>query len=175
MNLIDEGPGDVGSKHIGDCCYIIKKIDVNVVAPTDGANHTRLDGGDDRTGVRMRLSAIRCGQDGNEPTEERFADYTTSNLDMVLWTSRYTIEYCLPLQEHNTEGIVFRVNGEEYKTFDMDARLKNCDVAKWSYNDSFQERNATKETRWMNWVLERRERMKKGLELYDDGSPSRLF
>ncbi|KAF4344783.1 hypothetical protein FBEOM_1250 [Fusarium beomiforme] len=174
-NLINEGPGDIGSKHIDNRCYIINKVDVNVVAPTDGADHTRLDCNGDRPGIRLRRSQLRCRQDGNESPEERLAGYMTNNLGMVLGASRYTIQYCLPLQEHITDSIVFRVNGKEYKRFNMDYLLQNCDVAEWSYDDSFRERNMTKATRWMKWVLERRERMKKGLELDDNGPETRLF
>jgi hypothetical protein len=174
-DLISEGPGCIGSQHIGNRCYIINKIDVNVVAPTDGADHTRLDGLDrDRRG-RLRLSAFSSGLDDDEPPEGKLAHYMTRNLRWVLGASRYTIEHCLVLHEHITESINFRVNGEELETFVMDERLKACDVAKWTYDDSFRDRNATKATRWIEWVVQRRERMKKGLELNDNGPKTLLF
>ncbi|KAF9764436.1 hypothetical protein IL306_002808 [Fusarium sp. DS 682] len=168
MDLFREGPGYVGSRHIGNRSYIINKIDVNVVAPTDGADHNRLDCSTNDSKSWLRRSRFHCGEDENELPEVKVAGYMTSNLQYLFGASRYAIEYCLTLHEHIIDGITFRVNGEERKRFEMDRLLKACDVAKWSYDHTFIDRNAAKVTRWMNWVVERREKMKKGLELdYD--------
>jgi hypothetical protein len=76
----------------------------------------------------------------------------------------------LELHEHITESIIFKVNGQEWKKIQMNEVLQNCDISRWQYDVGFRDRNAMKMTRWLNWVLDRRERMKKGLEL-DENRP----
>ncbi|KAJ0146032.1 Uncharacterized protein HZ326_11253 [Fusarium oxysporum f. sp. albedinis] len=166
IGLIEYGPGYLG--RLDNCCFIINEIEVDVVAPTDGAAHTKLECRDNENPVWLYRSRIRS-RDERVP-EKRLISYMTNELDYVFSATRYTIEYCLELHEHITESIIFKVNGQEWKKIQMNEVLQNCDISRWQYDVGFRDRNAMKMTRWLNWVLDRRERMKKGLEL-DENRP----
>ncbi|EXM16942.1 hypothetical protein FOTG_14832 [Fusarium oxysporum f. sp. vasinfectum 25433] len=166
IGLIEYGPGYLG--RLDNCCFIINEIEVDVVAPTDGAAHTKLECRDNENPVWLYRSRIRS-RDERVP-EKRLISYMTNELDYVFSATRYTIEYCLELHEHIIESIIFKVNRQEWKKIQMDEVLQNCDISRWQYDVGFRDRNAMKMTRWLNWVLDRRERMKKGLDL-DENRP----
>ncbi|KAF4448379.1 hypothetical protein F53441_8187 [Fusarium austroafricanum] len=170
-NLISDGPGYIGSPDGRG--FIINKIDVNIIAPTDGAAHTRLEFGDDMEEPYWFYGS-KIGNEDLAP-EERLANYMTRELEYIFTASRYTLAYCLVLHEHIVDSILFRVNGEETVRITLDECLENCNIGKWQHDVNFQEHNAGKATRWLEWVTERRERMKKGLELDDDSRPSAWF
>ncbi|EWY84014.1 hypothetical protein FOYG_13793 [Fusarium oxysporum NRRL 32931] len=109
IGLIEYGPRYLG--RLDNCCFIINEIEVDVVAPTDGAAHTKLEFRDNENPVWLYRSRIRS-RDERVP-EKRLISYMTNELEYVFSATRYTIEYCLELHEHITESIIFKVSGQE--------------------------------------------------------------
>ncbi|KAF4430457.1 hypothetical protein FACUT_8823 [Fusarium acutatum] len=171
IGLIEQGPGHLGRPD--NRRFIINEIEVDVIAPTDGAAHTKLECRDDENPGWLYRS--RIGPRDERVPEKRLISYMTNQLDYVFSATRHTIEYCLELHEQITESITFKLNGQEWKKIQMDGVLQNCDISRWQYDVDFRDRNRMKMTTWLNWVLERRERMKKGLELDENRPDTQIF
>ncbi|KAG4293192.1 hypothetical protein FPRO06_12680 [Fusarium proliferatum] len=79
VSLIQHEPGYLGLQN--NQRFVINEVEVNVVAPTDGAAHTKLSCGDNDNPWWLRWSCIECAKD--LVPEERLANFMTSHLDAV--------------------------------------------------------------------------------------------
>lgn len=171
--LLTNGPGYLGPEPIGiprnlRPRYVVKKVVVDVLAPTDGAAHRSivLKEGEDEGETHRFID--RYLHDASIAPEERLALYMTRELDHLLALSYHTINYGMVLYESVVETIDFLVNGEEYKAFSMQKLLREHEGTHWGRRPLDVLQRKQRYRTWRRWLDERRRRMKEGLELDDD-------
>ncbi|KAF4961364.1 hypothetical protein FSARC_10209 [Fusarium sarcochroum] len=170
--LVTKGPGYLGYRE--DSSYVVNKITINVVAPTDGASHKNMVCRDDEE-PHWLLRRYGILSNSMIPPEKRLAEYMIHNLQIVLRADRDKMCYNQVLYENIAESIIFRVNGEEIKAFDMDEMMGDYNNHRWGSIPRDALRMKRDFRKWKKWVLKRRERMKEGLELDDDRPTSRYY
>lgn len=173
--LLTNGPGYLGPEQTERLQnlsprYVVKKVVVDVFAPTDGAAHTSIVLKDQEDEENTRRWSDGFLHDASIAPEERLAWYMTSELDRALDLNYYTMNYGIILYESVAESIVFLVNGEEYKRISMEKLMREHEVTYWGQTPRDKLRRKQKYRKWRRWLDERRRRMKEGLEL-DDNRP----
>ncbi|KAH6989566.1 hypothetical protein BKA56DRAFT_576052 [Ilyonectria sp. MPI-CAGE-AT-0026] len=174
--LLTNGPGYLGPEPLGRPCdlrprYVVNKVVVNVLAPTDGAAHRSIVlGEEEENRVDARRFIDRSLHDASIAPEERLARYMTGELDHLLALSYHTMNYGMVLYEGVVDTIDFLVNGEEYKGFNMQELVREPEIAQWGARRLDVLRRRQRYRKWRRWLDGRRRRMKDGLEL-DDNRP----
>ncbi|KAF5649419.1 hypothetical protein F52700_693 [Fusarium sp. NRRL 52700] len=164
VSLIQHGPGYVGLPT--NQGFVINKIEVNVVSPTDGAAHTKLACRDNENPWWLRWCGIEYG---NEPVpEKRLADYMTHFLDIVFKAESDVRPYGQELYEHILESITFQLNGQEWEKRRIDEYLEKCHPSTWpqDYRNGWC-RKTLRTRQWLRMIRRRREKVRKGLEVND--------
>ncbi|KAF5708442.1 hypothetical protein FGLOB1_6402 [Fusarium globosum] len=167
VSLIQHGPGYLGLRN--NQRFVINEIEVNVVAPTDGAAHTKLSCRDNVNPWWLRWSCIEHTKD--LVPEERLANFMTSHLDAVFSVRTDTMPYCEELYDHIIESITFQLNGQEWKKRRIDEYLEKSHPSTWpqDYRNGWC-RKTLKTRQRIRMIRRRREKVRKGLEL-DDKQP----
>lgn len=167
VSLIQHEPGYLGLQN--NQRFVINEIEVNVVAPTDGAAHTKLSCRDNDNPWWLRWSCIECAKD--LVPEERLANFMTSHLDAVFSVRADTMPYCQVLYDHIIESITFQLNGQEWKKRRIDEYLEKSHPSTWpqDYRNGWC-RKTLKTRQRIRMIRRRREKVRKGLEL-DDKQP----
>ncbi|RBA22352.1 hypothetical protein FPRO05_00699 [Fusarium proliferatum] len=167
VSLIQHGPGYLGLQN--NQRFVINEIEVNVVAPTDGAAHTKLSCRDNDNPWWLRWSCIEYTKD--LVPEERLANFMTSHLDIVFSVRTDTMPYCQVLYDHIIESITFQLNGKEWKKRRIDEYLEKSHPSTWpqDYRNGWC-RKTLKTRQRIRMIRRRREKVRKGLEL-DDKQP----
>ncbi|CZR44193.1 LOW QUALITY PROTEIN: uncharacterized protein FPRO_13972 [Fusarium proliferatum ET1] len=167
VSLIQHEPGYLGLQN--NQRFVINEIEVNVVAPTDGAAHTKLSCRDNDYPWWLRWSCIECAKD--LVPEERLANFMTSHLDAVFSVRADTMPYCQVLYDHIIESITFQLNGQEWQKRRIDEYLEKSHPSTWpqDYRNGWC-RKTLKTRQRIRMIRRRREKVRKGLEL-DDKQP----
>ncbi|KAH7142100.1 hypothetical protein EDB81DRAFT_948297 [Dactylonectria macrodidyma] len=165
--FLARGPGYLGSKND----YIVKEININVLAPTDGGSHKSIVSRDQepKNETKQRRRPVRslfC--DTSVTPEKRLAMYMANNLGSILHIGYHTTRYGMPLWENVADRIVFLVNGTEYKRFEMEDLIENHKINWWGETPSFITERKEKYQIWRHWLDERRQRIKEGIEINDE-------
>lgn len=171
--LLTNGPGYLGPEPIGSPSnlrprYVVKKVVVNILAPTDGAAHRSIALREEEDEAKTRRGMCWSLHDTSIAPEERLALYMTRELDRLLALSYHSINYGMVLYESIGETIDFLVNGEEYKEFNMEKLVREHEVNHWGGIRSVSLARKWSYRSWRRWLDERRRRMKEGLKLDDD-------
>ncbi|KAI1014478.1 hypothetical protein LB504_012081 [Fusarium proliferatum] len=164
VSVIQHGPGYIGLPN--NQRFIINEIEVNVVAPTDGATHAKLSCRENDNPWWLRWSGIEYGKK-LEP-ETRVASFMISHLDAVFSVGTDTMPYCQELYDHITESITFQLNGQEWKKRRIDEYLEKSHPSTWpqDYRNCWY-RKTLKTRQRIRMIRRRREKAKKDLELND--------
>lgn len=178
--LLTNGPGYLGPEPIGlpgdlRPRYVVKKVVVDVLAPTDGAAHRSIVLKEEEDGEETRLFVDPFLHDVSIAPEERLALYMTRELDHLLAPSYYTMKYGMVLYESVVETIDFLVNGEEFKGISMEKLVREHEVTHWGGTGLEVLQRKQRYRKWRHWLDERRRRMKRGLELDDNRPVTRIM
>ncbi|CAH0027542.1 unnamed protein product [Clonostachys rhizophaga] len=153
--------------------YVVRKLVIDVLPPTDGYPHRSV------TFTEAELDSDagywaegRYGaNDASKPAELRLADFLLGHFD-CLWDVGRGTEYWAIFCECVTDRIVFRVNGNDYRVYNIDRVIEMC------MRDDFIDIDPVrKQTRldnlavWKAWLDKRRSKMKLGLPLGDNPRP----
>ncbi|KAF5582249.1 hypothetical protein FPCIR_9681 [Fusarium pseudocircinatum] len=162
LSLIQHGPGYIGLPN--NQRFIINAIEVNVVAPTDGAAHTKFSCRDNDNPWWLRWSGIEYGK--QLVPEERLANYLISYLDIAFKSESNVRPYGQELYEHILESITFQLNGQEWEKRRIDEYLDKCHPSTWpqDYRNGWC-RKTLRERQWLRMIRRKREKTRKGLEL----------
>ncbi|KAG5762121.1 hypothetical protein H9Q72_009791 [Fusarium xylarioides] len=161
VSLIQHGPGYIGLPN--NQRFIINEIEVNVVAPTDGAAHTKFSCRDNDNPWWLRWSGIEYAK--QLVPEERLASYMISNLDMAFKADSHVRPHGQELYEHILESITFQLNGQEWKKRRIDEYLDKCHPSTWpqDYGNGWC-RKTLRIRQWLRMIRRKREKTRKGLE-----------
>ena len=157
--------------------FAIKRIIINVSAPTDGASHKSIIWDDEKLS-NMKLARREKGRVDNDvsvPTEQRLSSFMAIYLNMILNPSYHTMDYGSFLYENVLEDITFLVKGQEYKRYDMDQLMAQHRLRDWGTTPSCIEKRQQAYEKWLGWVHERRRRMRQGLELDNNRPVGRII
>ncbi|KAM5355117.1 hypothetical protein ACJ41O_001763 [Fusarium nematophilum] len=165
--VLASGPGYLRDNEDG---YIVKEINVNVLAPTDGASHESIVLSDQQLPAgekerRRRYTAMALFDNDSFTPEERLAKYMTEKLSSILRLSYHTMSYGMTLWENLAERVVFTVNGTEYRRFELEEFIDKYKVDYWGETPEYIVERKAEYQVWRQWVDERRQRIKQGLEI----------
>ena len=171
--LIRSGPGYLGWKdhlHKKGLApqFVVKRIIIDISAPTDGVTHESILWEDGEHGRLRRWEINQGPHNPSIPPEERIADYMVSFLDILLSLSYYSMNYGTFLYESVLEDITILVRGQEYKRYDMNQLMEKHKVTYWGGTPEFIAQRQEAHAKWLTWVHERRRRMGEGLDLGSD-------
>ncbi|CAH0045256.1 unnamed protein product [Clonostachys solani] len=170
-NFLKRGPGLLDRTHPEDDDsiaprYIVKKIFIDIVAPTDGSPHSSILIDDNlyprRASARMLRTLYGDHDDVDTPPEERLASHLAKQLEMLLFSRFWCFEFMhlMIIYEQVAEEFVITVNGEEFKRVNMEESFRKL-------KEQFFPPGSGPGTcaAWGNWAEVRRRRMREGLEL----------
>ncbi|KAF5588308.1 hypothetical protein FPANT_6663 [Fusarium pseudoanthophilum] len=165
VSLIQHGPGYIGLPN--NQRFIINEIEVNVVAPTDGAAHTKFSCRDNDNPRWLRFSGIEYGKE--LVPEERLANYMVNFLNIAFKADRDVRPYSKELYEHILGSITFQLNGKEWKKKRIDEYLDECHPSTWrtDYRNGWC-RKTLRTRQWLRMIRRKREKTRKGLEHNDE-------
>ncbi|KAF5623286.1 uncharacterized protein FTJAE_10673 [Fusarium tjaetaba] len=165
VSLIQHGPGYIGLPN--NQRFIINEIEVNVMAPTDGAAHTKFSCRDNDNPWWLRFSGIEYGKE--LVPEERLANYMFNRLNIAFKADRDVRPYSKELYEHILGSITFQLNGKEWKKKRIDEYLDECHPSTWSqgYRNGWC-RRTLRLRQWLRMIRREREKTRKALELNDE-------
>lgn len=170
--LFESGPGFC-PKNSGRPRYVVGTITIDIVAPTDGAPHTSFGQPEEALPVGPRRGSVSYDgwrrKDG-ATVEESLASYLHHYIDYLLRLTHGYDRQGRFIWECVRDRIVFLVNGKELESFDMEegsqTRVPN-DWNWWGTSSEFDGRKRDWDV-WRAWLMERRRRMRDGLEVEDD-------
>ncbi|KAF4980209.1 hypothetical protein FZEAL_3720 [Fusarium zealandicum] len=176
--LLCRGPGYFGPPRSSEPSrtnsqYVVKKIVVDILAPTDGATHRSLVWSDKECqGKPSRLHMYgRDLFDVEESAPEKcLASYIINHLHDLIDLTYHTMNYGMVLHESVAESIVVLVNGTECQRYDMEEIVQGHQVLYWGETADLIKDRKEHHRIWRIWLDERRLRMKHGLEL-DNNCP----
>ncbi|CAH0004257.1 unnamed protein product [Clonostachys byssicola] len=177
-SFLKRGPGLLDRTHPEDDesispRYIVRKIFIDIVAPTDGTQHSSILMDESRYPKGRSATHLRYTygdhDDVDTPPEERLASHLSKQLENLLFVQFWCYEFIhlMIIYEQVAEEFIFTVNGEEFKRVSMEdgfQKLKQRFFPPGSEDLEANERPGGYRV-WGNWVEERRLRMKEGLEL----------
>ncbi|VUC30220.1 unnamed protein product [Clonostachys rosea] len=176
-SFLKRGPGLLDRSHPEDDDsisprYIVRKIFIDVVPPTDSSQHSSILMDESRYPIKGRsasvLRSMYLDHDNEDmPPEERLASHLSDQLETLLFATHWTHEFMhlMIIYEQVAEEFIFTVNGEEYKRVNMKESFKKLKKRYFPPISDGIDEETDKYYTWGAWVEERRRRMMEGLEL----------
>lgn len=175
--LFDFGPGFTLAEP-RNSRYIVKTIIIDIVAPVDGAIHSSFSRSEEELKgmpeARRRLWSYEGKRRENTTIEETLATYLVTYLESLIRLGYSTDKYGMLIWQCVLDRIVFLVDGKELKSFDMEEICQTHVPSWWGTTPEFMQRRKRDWGVWRTWIMERRRKMRDGLEVEDD-SPVQSF
>lgn len=144
--------------------FVVRRIIIDVLAPTDGAPHKSIVWDDKSYKEAMEMRWER-GEAATIPAEQRLARLLTGYLAMLLSLDYHTLNSGCIVGECVQEDITFLINGAKFKRYDIDKLMQEHKVDYWGETPESIEKCQQQYSKWKGWVDERRRRMREELEL----------
>ena len=113
------------SRSAGPPKYIIKRITMNILSPTDGVAHTKLWCREDESPRWLLFFASMSMSSVPRPPEEQVVRFIASGMSVISTLSRDSVPYTARYYENLLEGISLRLNGVEFSTLDLDQAMND--------------------------------------------------
>lgn len=160
--------------------YVIKRIVIDVLSPTDGVRHRSLSASNEDFGTSpvWRSARARNGLLDNEQIapETRLVEHMLWGFRKLWDLNTESLEYGAIVLEGVRDTIDFMVNGELHTRFDVAERAKTMQVPvhpRTGVPEVNLDQNRAYE-KWRKWLDERRKLMDQGLE-FDPKRPVEII
>ena len=149
---------------------------IDIVAPTDAAPHSSF--GQPEEDLKQgptaswRSHAYDGRRKGDILIEKTLSSYLVDYFTSLVLLNYYTTNYGMFLWECVLDRIVFSVNGKKVESFEMEHICQTHVPQYWGESPTYIEERKRDWGVWRAWLMERRGKMRDGLEVQDD-SPVR--
>ncbi|CAH0021450.1 unnamed protein product [Clonostachys rhizophaga] len=176
MSLLRAGPGYIYSSRRWDykrnatSQYIVINIIIDILAPSDGAEHKSIMVNNEDYEERLEWFSDYIDDNNLIPMENRLAIYMCNSLNTLLTLAYHSLNYAALVYEGLQEKIQVLVNGRLFGQFNIEEMEANISMQYFGETPDRIVERKEKYEKWKAWLVERRQRMKQGLEL-DDNRP----
>ncbi|CAG9974674.1 unnamed protein product [Clonostachys byssicola] len=171
MSLLRAGPGYIYSlrrwnyKRSATSQYIVRNIIIDILAPSDGAEHKSMMVNNEDYEERLEWLSDDIDDNNSVPMENRLATYMCNSLNTLLTLDYHSLNYGALVYEGVQDKIQVLVNGRPFKQFNIEEMGENISMQYFGESPDLIVERKEKYGKWKSWLCERRQRMKQGLEL----------